>query len=171
MASNTSAISFCFLFFILCPNVFSHSNSAGCQFNEDIKLDYQTSICPIPSNYSLFNDQFPSGIYKCNAQQLLICMEAGTPLDQGIRVSSFGKFVQLNYALNSRTCRTWWWAIGGVSDPTSTLRYQAVKYPSELTSTMYNPFAEFPTPTLSSIPDLNGSSTVVQVVPISGWFV
>ena len=111
MASNTSAISFCFyislLFFILCPNVFSHSNSAGCQFNEDIKLDYQRSICPIPSNYSLFNDQFPSGIYKCTAQQWLICMEAGTPLDQGIRVSTFGKFVQLNYALNSRTCRTW----------------------------------------------------------------
>mgnify|MGYP001282163264 FL=1 len=110
MASNTNAISFCFsifLFFILCPNVFSHSNSAGCQFNQDIKLDYQRSICPIPSNYSLFNDQFPSGIYKCTAQQWLICMEAGTPLDQGIRVSTFGKFVQLNYALNSRTCRTW----------------------------------------------------------------
>ena len=90
MASNTNAISFCFsifLFFILCPNVFSHSNSAGCQFNQDIKLDYQRSICPIPSNYSLFNDQFPSGIYKCTAQQWLICMEEG--LGQGIRVSSF----------------------------------------------------------------------------------
>ena len=174
MASTTKAISFCefcvyfSLFFILCPNL---TYSTGCQFNQEIKVDYQRSICQIPSNYSLFNDQFHQGIYKCDAQQWLICMEE--ELGQGIRVSSFSKFVQLYYALNSRICRTWWRWMGGVGVPGSicTLGYQLVKCPPGLTGTMCNPFVEFQTPILSSILILNGSSTVVILVPINGWFV
>ena len=73
---------------------------------------------------------------------------------------------------NSRICRTWLRWMGGVGVPGSmcTPGYQLVKCPLVLTGTTCNPFVEFHTPILSSILTLNGSSTVVILVPINGWF-